>query len=507
LLSFNLVIHTTASFSYVTWLPMSQLHCRCCYCCCHPQAIQIHREFSRRRHALRQQLQRLQQQRRLSVNPLLLRQAAAGKERLVPQVTILQPAAPEDLPLRPLEPPPLLEQPPGTSAAAAGADQDTAVASEAAQVLASAGPYVLNPNGSILLLPDASIQQRLNRLSALIDAFAAPRQVGGKPGPRGITDGMGPARAHSGRRARGEGGEPGRRKRRRLGQQGHEGADGADDDLLNEEGSTGEDEEEGADELDEWSSGGSEDEFQLLRAAKQHRQQQQRRLAGKGGRSSRRSRQVAPLKTVADEVAAMAAMQEEAAAAAAAALAQRRAAGEVIGQQEEEAELRQQLLLLKKAGTKRRRRRKQQQAGGAGVISDPKDLIQSWRKHQTVETRPSAAGAAGGAQQQQQQPKDGEAAAAGAATRPTAAAEGQVVAAPRPWRYGVCPTLPVVHAMHLVVSLLQLVEVGGSLPADASTALLVRFSQVSSRACFATGTQGPVGRSWQEVGRDETSLA
>lgn len=48
--------------------------------------------------------------------------------------------------------------------------------------------------------------------------------------------------------------------------------------------------------------------------------------------------------------------------------------------------------------------------------------------------------------------------------------------------------------MSLIVSLLQLVEVGGSLPADASTALLVRFSQViraaAGAACDGSGVSG-----------------
>jgi hypothetical protein len=65
----------------------------------------------------------------------------------------------------------------------------------------------------------------------------------------------------------------------------------------------------------------------------------------------------------------------------------------------------------------------------------------------------------------------------------------------------------VVHAMYLIVSLLQLVEVGGSLPADASTALLVRFTQVGAEidCLFVCGlnpdpcTELRLGLGWRQV--------
>jgi uncharacterized lipoprotein YbaY len=74
-------------------------------------------------------------------------------------------------------------------------------------------------------------------------------------------------------------------------------------------------------------------------------------------------------------------------------------------------------------------------------------------------------GSAGGA--------GGAAEVAVTASAPSAAAAGAC------WVYGAAPTVPVVAAMHLMTSLLYLVEIEGALPPDAPLALKLRFSDVS----------------------------
>lgn len=224
-----------------------------------------------------------------------------------------------------------------------------------------------------------------------------------------------------------------------------------------------------------------------------------------------------PLRTMADRVARSAAMLAAAAAAATALISQRRAAGEQLTAEDEERERQQQLQLALKGGKQWRRPRQRKQQQGQQVrlsaISGPKALIQSWKKHHKgVETRPAKPAASAGTAQeplQQDAAAEGAASAAGldrqqtfggdiageqagedmaAPASPTAAsanavpgmaadASAMVVAAMPSWPYGPTPTTPVVIAMHLITSLLHLVATEGSLPPDASLALL-RFSQV-----------------------------
>jgi hypothetical protein len=239
--------------------------------------------------------------------------------------------------------------------------------------------------------------------------------------------------------------------------------------------------------------------------------------AGAGRRGKRRndSRHVRPLRTTADRISRSAAILANAAAAAAAVIAQRRAAGERITAEAEQRERQQQLEAAMKGGKRRRRAQKRQQQGPqlrVSAISGPRDLIQSWRRHHKgVETRPSKAAGAAAAAGTEEQQRD-EAAAGRDSAEPGATAAGQdaaaaaagnqaddaavaahegspeagaaAVAATPLWPYGAAPTTPVVAAMHLITSLLHLVASQGSLPPDASLALMLRFSQAEVAAAF-----------------------
>lgn len=128
---------------------------------CVLQATEIHKEFAARRNILQQQLARLQQESRLSVNPLLLPGGtlalpAAGQQQQQQDETTADPQQ---------------QQPAQQNAAAAAAGQVPAASAS----LAVAGPHQVTPQGNIILLPDDSIQAKLDKLLAQIEEFTTPR--------------------------------------------------------------------------------------------------------------------------------------------------------------------------------------------------------------------------------------------------------------------------------------------------------------------------------------------
>jgi hypothetical protein len=130
------------------------------------QATEIHKEFAARRNILQQQLARMQQESRLSVNPLLLQGGmlalpAAGQQQ--PQLGGEAATAQEQQQLA-------LPAQQQNAAAAASGQVPAASAS-----LAVAGPHQVTPQGNIILLPDDSIQEKLDKLLAQIEEFTTPR--------------------------------------------------------------------------------------------------------------------------------------------------------------------------------------------------------------------------------------------------------------------------------------------------------------------------------------------
>jgi hypothetical protein len=132
------------------------------------QATEIHKEFAARRSILQQQLARLQQESRLSVNPLLLPGGvlalpAAGQQQQDGSAAGQQEQQQQQLAL------PGQQQ----NAAAAAAGQVPAAGAS----LAVAGPHEVTPQGNIILLPDGSIQEKLDKLLAQVEEFTTPRCV------------------------------------------------------------------------------------------------------------------------------------------------------------------------------------------------------------------------------------------------------------------------------------------------------------------------------------------
>jgi hypothetical protein len=117
---------------------------------------------------LQQQLAQLQQESRLSVNPLLL-----------PGGVLALPAAgqqqQQDDGAAGTQQEQQQQLAPGQqqNAAAAAAGQVPAAAAS----LAVAGPHEVTPQGNIILLPDDSIQEKLDKLLAQVEEFTTPRYV------------------------------------------------------------------------------------------------------------------------------------------------------------------------------------------------------------------------------------------------------------------------------------------------------------------------------------------
>jgi hypothetical protein len=132
------------------------------------QATEIHKEFAARRNILQQQLARLQQESRLSVNPLLLQ----GGMLALPAAGQQQQQDGEAAAAQQPQPAPQAQQ---QNAAAATAGQVPAVSAS----LAVAGPHRVTPQGNIILLPDDSIQEKLDKLLAQIEEFTTPRCADG----------------------------------------------------------------------------------------------------------------------------------------------------------------------------------------------------------------------------------------------------------------------------------------------------------------------------------------
>jgi hypothetical protein len=132
------------------------------------QATEIHKEFAARRSILQQQLARLQQESRLSVNPLLLPGGvlalpAAGQRQQQDGGAAGQQEQPQQQ----------LALPGQQNAAAAAAGYVPAAGAS----LAVAGPHEVTPQGNIILLPDGSIQEKLDKLLAQVEEFTTPRWV------------------------------------------------------------------------------------------------------------------------------------------------------------------------------------------------------------------------------------------------------------------------------------------------------------------------------------------